>query len=104
MANLTITIDDALLRRARLRALEQGTSVNALLRDYLTAYAGEDDLQQRAVADLLQLSEAATSRRGEAAWTRDDLHAREEAGGHPSDAGGDPPGSGDPSGARDHPT
>ena len=37
MANLTITIDDELLRRARLRALEQGTSVNALLRDYLTA-------------------------------------------------------------------
>ncbi len=79
MANLTITIDDALLQRARLRALEQGTSVNALLRDYLTAYAGEEDLQQRAVADLLQLSEAATSRRGEATWSRDELHARRKA-------------------------
>ena len=39
MANLTITIEDDLLKKARIRALEQGTSVNALLRDYLVAYA-----------------------------------------------------------------
>ena len=37
MANLTLAVDDQLLRQARLRALEQGTSVNALLRDYLEA-------------------------------------------------------------------
>src|SRR5450759_5125458 len=62
MANLTITIDDALLRRARMRALEQGTSVNALLREYLVAYAGSAQLQERALADLLELSTTATSR------------------------------------------
>lgn len=42
MANPNITIDDDLLRRARIRALEQGTSVNAILREYLTAFAGAD--------------------------------------------------------------
>ena len=77
MANLTVTIDDALLRRARIRALEQGTSVNALLRDYLTAYAGSALEQERALADLLALSAAATSRRGAAGWTREELHERE---------------------------
>ena len=41
MANLTLAIDEDVLRRARIRALEQGTSVNALLREYLDAYAGE---------------------------------------------------------------
>ena len=76
MANLTITIDDRLLRLARLRALEQGTSVNALLRDYLEAYAGAADAQARALDDLLTLSSAATSRRGAATWTREDLHDR----------------------------
>lgn len=76
MANLTITIDDQLLRRARMRALEQGTSVNALLRDYLVAYAGADDLRQRALTDLLELSAEATSRRGAATWSRDELHSR----------------------------
>jgi len=39
MANLTIAIDDAVLKQARIRAIEQGTSVNAVLRDYLTDYA-----------------------------------------------------------------
>lgn len=78
MANLTITIADDLLKRARMRALEQGTSVNALLRDYLAAYAGTDDAQERALADLLELSAGSRSRRGPQSWTRDDLHARDD--------------------------
>jgi len=35
MATLTIVVNEAVLRRARMRALEQQTSVNAVLRDYL---------------------------------------------------------------------
>lgn len=77
MANLTVTIDDELLRMARVRALQQGTSVNALLRDYLVAYAGSDDLQDRALRDLLELSGSAASRRGDVTWSRDDLHDRD---------------------------
>ena len=49
MANLTITVDDHLLKRARLRALEQGTSVHALLREYLRRYAGTASAHQEAV-------------------------------------------------------
>jgi len=41
MSNLTLTIDDDVLRRARIRALEQGTSVNALVREYLTDFVGD---------------------------------------------------------------
>ena len=57
-----------------MRALEQGTSVNALLREYLETYAGSAGLQQRALADLLELSASAASQRGDATWTRDALH------------------------------
>jgi len=78
MANLTITVDDRLLRLARIKALEQGTSVNALLREYLEAYAGAADAQARALDDLLDLSASSASRRGDASWTRDDLHDRGE--------------------------
>lgn len=35
MANLTLSIDGSLLRNARIRALEQGTTVNSLVRQYL---------------------------------------------------------------------
>jgi len=40
MANLTITVDEETVKRARIRALEEGTSVNALLWDYLEDYVG----------------------------------------------------------------
>ena len=35
MANLTLSIDDETLRRARIRAIELDTSVNAIVRTYL---------------------------------------------------------------------
>jgi hypothetical protein len=40
MTNLTITVDEGTLKRARMRALEEDTSVNAVLREYLEEYAG----------------------------------------------------------------
>ncbi len=76
MANLTITVDDEALKKARLRALEQGTSVNALLREYLENFAGVRDRQARAARRILELSEGARSGRGGRSWSRDDLHER----------------------------
>lgn len=76
MANLTIAIDDAVLKQARIRAIEQGTSVNAVLRDYLTDYAKLKAKQEKAVKDLLRLSQRAKARRGTRRWTRDELHER----------------------------
>ena len=64
MANLTITVNGDLLKRARLRAIEEGTSVNAVLRRYLESYARDERLQEDAMSDLLQLSRTATARRG----------------------------------------
>jgi plasmid stability protein len=76
MANLTITIDDGLLRRARVRAAELGTSVNAVLRDYLSAWIGGHDSRQRAVERLVRRSKQAKSAGGARRWTRDELHER----------------------------
>lgn len=76
MANLTITVDEEILKRARLRATEQGTSVNAVLRSYLEQYAGTRSAQEQALGNLLKLSDQARSKRGRRAWTRDELHER----------------------------
>lgn len=77
MANLTISIDDAVLKRARIRALERGTSVNALLREYLEAYAGSD-AAERARLRFVKLAEATSGSSGPGGrqWTRDDLYER----------------------------
>lgn len=76
MGNLTITVDDEALKRARIRALRQGTSVNAVLGEYLEAYAGMATAHREALNDLLSISRAAESRRGAARWTREELHER----------------------------
>ena len=77
MGNLTITIDEESLKRARIRALEEGTSVNSLLRAFLESYAGVRREQKKAVQEILTISNRAQSRRGDQAWTRDELHERQ---------------------------
>ncbi|WP_305042844.1 hypothetical protein [Geoalkalibacter sp.] len=76
MANLTISVNDEALKKARLRALEQGTSVNAILREYLESYAGVHGHQQQAARRLLELAAKSDARRGDKTWNRDDLHER----------------------------
>lgn len=45
MSNLTITIDDELLRAARIKAVQQGTSVNEVCRQAIAAFAHDDEAQ-----------------------------------------------------------
>ena len=77
MANLTVSIEDDLLKRARIKALEQGTSVNALLRDYLQAYVGHDQVRE-ALARLLSLARESRTGSGPQgrSWDRGDAHER----------------------------
>lgn len=84
MANLTISVDEQLLKRARMRALEQGTSVNAVLADRLRAFVGEGESQARTTQALLALArensrrggKQRAKRRGGRRWSRDELHER----------------------------
>jgi len=76
MSNLTITVDDEALRRARLKAMEQGTSINALLRDYIESYSGCRSDQIAAMEALLELSRSTSSRSGGHRWSREELHER----------------------------
>lgn len=76
MANLTVVIENDTLKRARIRALEEGTSVNAIVRDFLADYAGMKAQRDEAINDLLRLSRRAKTRRGNRKWRREDLHQR----------------------------
>lgn len=77
MANLTITVDDVLLKRARIKALEENTSVNALLRGYLESYTGTQQTQ-RALTGFAELADHSDASSGAAGrtWTRDQLYDR----------------------------
>ena len=56
MANLTIVVPDEILKLARQRAVGQGTSVNAVLREYLGRYAGAEPRQLSAAERVLAIS------------------------------------------------
>jgi Family of unknown function (DUF6364) len=77
MANLTLSIDDELLKRARIRALERDTSVNSLVRSYLEDLAAGAS-PQSGIAAFLALAESthAGSGPGGRSWTRDELYER----------------------------
>lgn len=57
MTNLTVKVDEETLKRARIRALEQGTSVNALIRAFTEDYTGERKQRREAADDFLGLTE-----------------------------------------------
>lgn len=73
MTNLTLSLDENVLKRARIRAMLQGTTVNALVRDYLTRLAGESQAAQ-GMADFLRIAAEAQATSGGRSWSRDDLY------------------------------
>ncbi|MDR0344454.1 MAG: DUF6364 family protein [Nocardiopsaceae bacterium] len=77
MTNLTLAVDEDTLRRARIRAMQQGTSVNALIRDYLARLAGESAAAQ-GIKEFLAAVQGTGASSGDAGrtWTRDELYER----------------------------
>jgi len=78
MANLTLSIEDQLLKRARMRALEEGTSVNAVVREHLARYAAGDYDAEDIVRDIEALAERSTASSGPEGrtWTRESIYDR----------------------------
>jgi hypothetical protein len=75
VSNLTLTIEEEVLRRARIRAIEQGTSVNAIVREFLTSFAGIDD-ERRARRRFVEIARESSSGSGGQGrgWRREDLY------------------------------
>ena len=73
-ANLTLQLDTAVIRRARILAARRGTSVSALVARELDALVAQDDRYEAARERALGLMSTAKPRGGRG-WTRDDLYA-----------------------------
>ena len=74
MAKLTIAVDDGLLRRARLKAVREGTSVSQLLRERLEAYVDVDPRRAAALRSILEFSRKARSGSEGRRVRRDDIY------------------------------
>ncbi len=78
MANLTISIDPDVLKRARIRAIRENTSVNAVVRDQLGRYAAAEpgQPQRRPIDGFLELARQGGLGSGPEGrtWTRGELY------------------------------
>ena len=56
MSNLTLVIDDDVLRAARIKALQQGTSVNEICREAIARYAATANDHDDFMAQLIAIA------------------------------------------------
>ncbi len=77
MANITVSIDDDLLKRARKIAIDRDTSFSGLVRDYVEALVTREQRRRELQIDELdRLFAESTATVGPITWTRDELHER----------------------------
>jgi predicted transcriptional regulator len=84
--NLTVQLDEDVIRRAKALAARRGTSVSALVAQQINALTEADERYQRARESALRMlrgireehgrhAHDAPSESGERGWTRDEIYA-----------------------------
>jgi hypothetical protein len=76
MKNITLSIEEEVLREARRIAADRGTTVNALVRAHLAELVRQKKRTRNALKRMRELAEEGGMEVGRKRWTRDDLHER----------------------------
>lgn len=76
MKNITLSVDEKVIATVRRYALERNSSVNGIVREFLTNLARREDRARQARERIRELSQQSEARIGEKRWTRDELHER----------------------------
>jgi len=76
MKNITVTVPDDVYRNARIRAAERGTSVSALVGEYLRSLSGRRAEFSRLEAQQQQIQSQISRFRAGDRLDRDQLHDR----------------------------
>ena len=71
--NLTVSVDDDLLAKARERAVQQGTSVQDVIRKHLAEYVGQRSREEVA-KEMVELLRSTGGRSGGKKFRREDAY------------------------------
>jgi hypothetical protein len=74
-ANLTLQLDEDMIRRAKVIAAKRGTSVSGLVARDLSELVEQDERYEDAMRRAKEILVRATARGGRS-WRRDELHER----------------------------
>jgi hypothetical protein len=77
MSNITLSIDDEIIKKVRKIAIDKNTTLTAMVRDYLTSVAKRDAQEKKDAVRELRVSFKTFSRdMGQRKWTREVLYER----------------------------
>ena len=76
LANITLKIDDDILKKARLIAAEKKTSINAIIKERIEEFISQDLKKDTALKGLDSFFKRSKARIGNKTWTRSDIHER----------------------------
>jgi plasmid stability protein len=75
MKNVTLAIDEDVLREARVYAAKHNTTVNALVREYLSGLVAQEERAAEARRRLVKMSEESKGRLGpDWKWNREEIY------------------------------
>lgn len=76
MKNVTLALDEKIVREARRIALERSTSLNAMIREFLEDLTQKESRAADARQRIAELCAESRAEVGSRTWTRDELHER----------------------------
>jgi hypothetical protein len=77
MPNITLSVEEDVIKKVRKIAVERNTTLTAMVRDFLKSVAGRDEAERQRAIEKLERSFREMSRdMGERTWTREELHER----------------------------
>lgn len=77
MQNITMSLDETVLKKVRKVAINKNTTLTGLVREYLTRLAAREDQRAEEIIEELKASmDSSGVIIGRKTWTRDDLHER----------------------------
>lgn len=74
--DITLDINEEIVSRVRRIASDRGTTLSAMVRDYLMSVIESDAARREAAASFRETAERLSRDMGPRTWTRDDLYER----------------------------
>ena len=76
MANITLKIDDQILEKARILAINRKTSINSIIRKKIEEFVSSDLSREANLRGLDAFFSRSKARIGKKTWTREGLYDR----------------------------
>ena len=76
MPNITLRVDEKVIKKVKKIAIEKDTTMTAMIRNYLATVAASDEATRRQAVKQLQTSFTTFARDMDGTWNREELHER----------------------------